>query len=113
VHTVTLERALALLAAPKRGRRQRRAARTALAELGPHPESGAPIQVLSGRYGPYVTDGKTNASIPKGADPSSITIDQAVALLSARAAGRRAARRSGAESRALGTGGRRRRSSAG
>jgi len=113
VHTVTLERALALLAAPKRGRRQRRAARTALAELGSHPESGAPIQVLSGRYGPYVTDGKTNASIPKGADPSSITIDQALALLSARAAGKQAARRSGAESKTQGTGGRRRRSSAG
>jgi DNA topoisomerase I len=113
VHTVTLERALALLAAPKRGRRQRRAARTALAEVGSHPESGAPIRVLSGRYGPYVTDGKTNASIPKGTDPSSITIDQALALLSARAAGKRAARRSGAESRAQGTGGRRRRVSAG
>ena len=113
VHTVTLERALALLAAPKRGRRQRRAPRTALAELGSHPESGAPIQVLSGRYGPYVTDGKTNASIPKDRDPSSVTIDQAVALLSARAAGKGGARRAGARSGRQGTGGRRRRSSAG
>jgi DNA topoisomerase-1 len=113
VHTVTLERALALLAAPKRGRRQRRAPRTALAELGSHPESGAPIQVLSGRYGPYVTDGKTNASISKDRDPSSVTIDQAVALLSARAAGKGAARWAGARSGRQGTGGRRRRSSAG
>jgi len=88
-HTITLERALALLAAPKRGRRQRRVAKVALAELGTHPESGAPIQILSGRYGPYVTDGKTNASIPRDQAPSSVTIDQAVALLAARAARKR------------------------
>ena len=42
------------------------------------------MQVLAGRYGPYVTDGKTNASLPKTADPAKLTMEEAVALLKAR-----------------------------
>jgi DNA topoisomerase-1 len=42
------------------------------------------VQVLDGRYGPYVTDGKTNATLPKGADPQSIGVAQALELLAAR-----------------------------
>jgi DNA topoisomerase-1 len=113
VHTITLERALELLAAPKMGRRQHRAAKTALADLGPHPESGAPIRVMSGRYGPYVTDGMTNASVPGDTDPASVTIDQAVTLLSARATGKRSRRRGGAEPKTSAASTRRRQSSAG
>ena len=45
---------------------------------------GAAVQVLAGRYGPYVTDGKTNASLPKTADPAKLTMEEAVALLKAR-----------------------------
>jgi DNA topoisomerase-1 len=86
VHTVTLERALALLAAPKRARRRQAAPKTVLRELGPHPESGKPVQILDGRYGPYVTDGTVNASLPRNADPGSATLSEAVALLAARAA---------------------------
>jgi DNA topoisomerase-1 len=55
-----------------------------LNQIGAHPESGAPVQVLSGRYGPYVTDGKTNASLPKTADPATFTMADAVVLLKAR-----------------------------
>jgi DNA topoisomerase-1 len=85
VYTVTLERALALLAAPKQSRR-RAMTRTVLKTLGPHPQGGAEIKLMDGRYGPYVTDGTTNASLPRTADPSTVTVAEAVELLAARAA---------------------------
>jgi len=81
--TVTLDEAKVIFAQPKRGRG--RAAAEPLAELGPHPDTGAVIKLLAGRYGPYVTDGTTNASLPKGADPAALTAEEAVALLRARA----------------------------
>jgi DNA topoisomerase-1 len=79
--TVDLERALALLAAPKRSARQ--AAKRVIRKID-LPNGAAPLQVLEGRFGPYVTDGETNASIPKGADPATITLEEAQALLEAR-----------------------------
>jgi DNA topoisomerase-1 len=82
--TVTLEDAEALFAQPKQ--RRGRVAKPPLADLGPHPDSGAPVRVLDGRYGPYVTDGTTNASVPRGTDPESLTLDQGVELLRERAA---------------------------
>jgi len=82
--TITLEEALALLAQPKRGRG--RQAAEPLAELGVSPDNGAPVKLLAGRYGPYVTDGTTNASLPKNADPAATTLEQAMELLRARAA---------------------------
>lgn len=87
--SVTLDEALALLARKKVVRRPRR---TVLKEMGPHPETGAKIQLLEGRYGPYLTDGTTNASIPKGQEPASTSMDQAVELL-AEAARRQKTRR--------------------
>ena len=57
-----------------------------IAELGPHPESRAPVRVLDGRFGPYVTDGVLNASVPRGVDPDTVTLGQAVELLRERAA---------------------------
>jgi DNA topoisomerase-1 len=83
--TVTLEEAVALLAEPKKSRRRQSAAKTVLRELGPHPKGGAPVNVLAGRYGPYVTDGTTNASLPKGTTPEAVTMEQAVELLAVRA----------------------------
>lgn len=71
--TVTLDEALALLA--------RQAGPAVLKELGVHPESGKPLQLLDGRYGPYVTDGEVNASIPKDEDPDAITLEDALSLL--------------------------------
>jgi DNA topoisomerase I len=82
--SVSLDEALALFAMPKP--RRGRAVRPPLAELGPHPDSGSPVRVLDGRYGPYVTDGTTNASIPRGTDPESVTLEQGIELLRERAA---------------------------
>ncbi|MGH7523718.1 MAG: topoisomerase C-terminal repeat-containing protein, partial [Gemmatimonadales bacterium] len=83
VLTVTLDRALQLLAEPK-ALRGRRGNATPLRELGAHPEDKAPVQLFEGKYGPYVKHGDLNASLPKGADVQAFSLDQAVALLSER-----------------------------
>jgi DNA topoisomerase-1 len=81
--TITVPEAEVLFAQPKRrGRRTK----PPIAELGAHPESGAAVRVLDGRYGPYVTDGELNATVPRGVDPASIDLEQAVELLRERAA---------------------------
>ena len=54
--------------------------------LGAHPTSGGEIRVMPGRYGPYVTDGTTNATLPKDVKPEDVTEEQAIALIDARAA---------------------------
>ena len=68
--TIDLERALALLAAPKRSARQ--AAKRVIRKIEA-PDGGTALQVLEGRYGPYVTDGELNASVLKGADPATLS----------------------------------------
>jgi DNA topoisomerase-1 len=83
VFGVTLEQALELLRQPKRSRK-RQVTRTVLSALGPRPDTNAAVQVLAGRYGPYVTDGTTNASLAKGADPAKLTMEEAIELLKAR-----------------------------
>jgi DNA topoisomerase I len=82
---ITLEEALALLAQPKeRGRRASAAA--PLRELGVDPQTERPVVVKDGRFGPYVTDGETNATI-RGADtPQEITLERATELLAERRA---------------------------
>ncbi len=77
--TVTLDEALALLAAPKT--RQRRAAAPPLRELGPDPLTEKPLVIKDGRFGPYVTDGETNASLRRGQTPESLSIEQASEML--------------------------------
>jgi DNA topoisomerase-1 len=81
--TVTLEECLALFAQPKQ--RGRRAAKPPLLELGPSPENGGNIRVLEGRFGAYVTDGVTNATVPRSTDPTTLSLDDALILLRARA----------------------------
>jgi DNA topoisomerase-1 len=82
--TVTVDEALALFAQPKT--RRGRATQAPLRELGEDPESAGAIVVRSGRYGPYVTDGTTNASLRKGDSPESITLERAAELLAERRA---------------------------
>ena len=85
--TVTVDEALALFARPKKGRGGRAAA-PPLKELGPDPATGDDIVVKSGRYGPYVTDGTTNASLPRSESPETITLERAAEMLAEkRAAG--------------------------
>jgi DNA topoisomerase I len=85
--TISLEEALALLARPKtRGSRSAGTTAAPLRELGADPGTGKPIVLRSGRFGPYVTDGETNASLRKGDDPESVTLDRAVELLAERRA---------------------------
>ncbi len=82
--TVTLDEALALLAQPKtRGRRSATPV-APLRELGTDPASGQPVVVREGRFGPYVTDGESNASLRKGDAVESITIERAAELLAER-----------------------------
>ena len=83
--TVTTDEALALLAQPKTRRGQGRAA-PPLKELGNDPESGAPIVVKDGRYGPYATDGTTNASLPRTLSVDAVTLERAAELLAERRA---------------------------
>ena len=83
--TVTTEEALALLAQPKE-RRGRGQAKPPLKDLGADPASGKPIVVKEGRFGPYVTDGETNASLRRGDDPEGLTMDRALELLAERRA---------------------------
>ena len=84
VFTVGINHAVTLLAekAKSGGRR----GSTALKELGEHPELGGPVNVMNGRYGPYIKHGKINATLPRDKDPSTVTMDEAVALIADKAA---------------------------
>jgi len=83
--TIGVEEAEALLAQPK-ARRGRGAPRPPLKELGPDPGTGRQIVAKDGRFGPYVTDGETNASLRKGDSVESLTLERAVELLAERRA---------------------------
>jgi DNA topoisomerase-1 len=81
---------------------KRTGGKSVLKELGPNPETGKEIQVLSGRYGPYVSDGEINATIPKTLDPMQIDLDDALDLIKERASkggGRRPVRGAGGAAR--------------
>ena len=79
VFTITLDRAVALLA-------EARTSNTVLRELGEHPGDKKPVDVCNGRYGPYVRHGKVNATLPKDISPDEITLEEALPLLAAREA---------------------------
>jgi DNA topoisomerase-1 len=83
--SITLDEAVALLKEPKlRGRASAKPA--ALKDLGNHPQNGNKVVVMTGRYGPYVTDGEVNATLPKAVQPEALTMEEAVQLLAERAA---------------------------
>ena len=77
---------LAEAASRKSGEGGGRAKAEPIKTLGSHPTSGGEIKVMPGRYGPYVTDGTTNATLPKDVKPEDVTEEQAIALIDARAA---------------------------
>jgi DNA topoisomerase-1 len=81
IFEIGLERALELLSAPKKGRG--RAA--ALKDLGTHPLSQEVIQIFNGPYGPYLKSGKVNVSLPEGTTPDTVTLEQAIALITDKA----------------------------
>ena len=80
--TLTLEEALVVLAQPKTRRGQQ--AKPPLREMGDDPVSGKPVVMKDGRFGPYVTDGEINASLRKGDDVETLTLDRAAELLQIR-----------------------------
>ena len=84
IFTVDLEAAVALLAQPKKGRS--RTAAAPLKELGEDPNTEKPVVLRNGRFGPYVTDGETNASLRVADSIDTITLDRAVELLAERRA---------------------------
>jgi len=77
--------------------KKRRKSSVALREIGKHPDTGDMLTLKDGRYGPYVTDGKINASLPKDENPDTITLERCVELIEKRKAAppkkRRKARR--------------------
>lgn len=85
VFTIGINRAVDVLA-EKKARGFSRPKPGALKDLGEHPAGGGTIQVMSGRYGPYVKFGKVNATLPKDKDPQSLTVEEAVALIAEREA---------------------------
>ncbi|OJU25502.1 MAG: DNA topoisomerase I [Alphaproteobacteria bacterium 64-6] len=89
VFTIGLNRAVTILAEKAAGggkSRFQRGKSTVLKDLGAHPDGGGNIQVLSGRYGPYINYAKINANVPKSKEPTSVTVEEAIALLAERAA---------------------------
>src|SRR5688572_13174225 len=97
VFNISFDAALALVRAPKQSRRRQATQKKVLRELI---DGETKLRVLAGRYGPYVTDGTTNASIPKGANAESLTFAQAVELLEARRNAAPQPRRAGPRRRA-------------
>jgi DNA topoisomerase-1 len=85
VFTVGINRAVTLIAERKAKGPMRRGPEV-LKELRAATDNDPAIKVLKGRYGPYVSDGKTNATIPGGADPAAVTLEEALTLIEARAA---------------------------
>lgn len=89
VFSVGLNRAVAVLADKQsKGPGRGRSTPAALATLGDHPDGGS-ITVRDGRYGPYVNWGKVNATLPKGKEPASVTLEEALALITEKLAARR------------------------
>jgi len=103
--TIGLNRAVTILADKRAGKGGGRfgrgaAQKTVLKDLGEHPTAGGKIEVLDGRYGPYVSHNKVNATVPKGTDPANLSVEDAIRLLEERIAkggGKKPARKASAK----------------
>ncbi|WP_414550831.1 type I DNA topoisomerase [Anabaena sp. CCY 0017] len=94
VLTVSLERALELLAEPKKGRGSSSSkSKAALRELGMHPDEGTPVNIYDGPYGPYIKHGKVNVSIPEGESVEDVTLSTALELLATKASTKKTTRK--------------------
>jgi DNA topoisomerase-1 len=82
VFSIGINRAVDMLAAERPGRQ---ASSSVIKELGEHPADGKPVNVMKGRFGPYVTHNKVNATLPRSADPEAFTMAEAIPLLEAKA----------------------------
>ncbi|WP_299554247.1 type I DNA topoisomerase [uncultured Tateyamaria sp.] len=100
VWTVGMNRAVQLLAEKVASRGGRGAAAKPLHELGEHPDEGGPVNVMKGKYGPYVKWGKVNATIPKGTEPENVTMDMAVQLIAEKAPKKKTTRKKAAPKKA-------------
>jgi DNA topoisomerase-1 len=105
VFNISFDAALELLRAPKQSRRRQGAQKKVLRELT---DNGTTLKLLAGRYGPYVTDGTTNASIPKAMSPEALTFPEAMELLAARRDAAPSPRRGGAKRRPASAGAKKR-----
>ncbi|MEZ5676039.1 DNA topoisomerase I [Thalassovita litoralis] len=99
VFELGMNRAVELLAEKRAnpGRGRSSAAAKALKELGEHPESGGAVNIMEGRYGPYVKWDKVNATLPKDTKPEDVTMEMAVALIAEKAAKKKPARKTKAK----------------
>jgi len=97
VFTVGMNRAVQLLAEKVASRGGRGAAAKPLHELGEHPDEGGPVNVMKGKYGPYVKWGKVNATISKEIEPENVTMEMALQLISEKAPTKKRARKSPAK----------------
>src|SRR6056297_1113080 len=86
VFTIGMNRAVEELAKKAASRGQGRTAAKPIKELGEHPESGGAINIMDGRYGPYVKWEKINATLPKGTEPQDVTLDMALQLIAEKSA---------------------------
>ena len=87
VFSIGINRAVTVIAEKKaKGPGRGRGAAASLKDLGDHPDGGGKITVRDGRYGPYVNFGKINATLPKGKEPASVTLEEALELIAAKAA---------------------------
>jgi DNA topoisomerase-1 len=86
VFEVGMNAAVAKLADAANGGGRRSGSREPLKILGPHPRTEAEIKLMEGRFGPYVTDGTTNATLPKSVEPEQLTLEEAAQLIDERAA---------------------------
>ena len=86
VFNIGMNRAVEELAKKATAGSGRGTASKAIKELGEHPEGGGPVNVMDGKYGPYVKYAKINATIPKGKDPEEITLEEAINLINEKSA---------------------------
>ncbi len=102
VFTIGINRAVDELAKKAARGNGRGGAAAPIKELGEHPEHGGPVNVMNGRYGPYVKWDKINATLPRDVEPADVTMDMAVQLIAEKAAKKGGRKKTGARKKTAG-----------